>query len=461
MTGQNIDVIFTPPPTPNGGLHVGHIAGPYLRADLNRRLLEAVDSPAAHVSHIDNYQTYVTKRARQLGKDTDQFRDEMTAQIRADFDEFGIYFDQSIDNMSDAYRAYLASGLAELFDNERAIRQPEVVGQDTRYGAVEAFVSGTCPTCLQRAFINVCENCGNPMDLARALSPVEESTGCTEFVQVNDSRVPTAFMIDYQDIAWLQGWHLEIDSDSPSLVRLIRELEPCRVALTFRSDYGYMVTPGRVVNPWFEIFFAHCYALGQLLGLPAGLSFSQLRTELVKADRRPWVTYYFGFDNSFYYGVLFPLLAHILDVPAMVPDTLKANRFLKIDGAKVSSSRGNAIWARDLVSRYPATSLRGALAAVSPELAELDFREDMLTAVSSWPAPSDSARPIFDSPATLTGKNLRSALELLSCPERFSVAELLNRIGNAVKFAESPHAFDAERVELTGMVAHLRNVLEI
>ena len=461
MSGHNIDVIFTPPPTPNGGLHVGHIAGPYLRADLNRRLLEAVHSPAAHVSHIDNYQTYVTKKAQQLGKDTNRFRDEMTAQIRSDFGGFGIRFDHSIDNTSDDYRAYLASGLAELFDNERAIRQPEVVGQDTRYGAVESFVSGTCPNCLHRAFINVCENCGNPMDLARALSPVEESTGGTEFTQVNDARVPTAFMIDYHDIAWLQGWHLEIDSDSPSLVRLIRELEPSRVALTFRSDYGYTVGPGRVVNPWFEIFFAHCYALGQLLGLPAGLSFSQVREQLSTADRRPWVTYYFGFDNSFYYGALFPLLAHILEVPAMIPDTLKANRFLKVDGAKVSSSRGNAIWARDLASRYPAMSLRGALAAVSPESSELDFREDMLTAISSWPAPSDSARPIFDSPATLTGKNLRSALELLSCPERFSVAELLNRIGKAVDFAESPHAFDAERVELMGMVAHLRNALEI
>jgi len=145
----------------------------------------------------------------------------------------------------------------------------------------------------------------------------------------------------------------------------------------------------------------------------------------------------------------------------MIPDTLKANRFLKIDGSRVSSSGGNAVWAHDLASRYPTNSLRGALAAVSPEVAEVDFSEDMLTTTSSWPAPSDSARPVFDNPATLTGKNLRSSLELLSCPERFSVAELLNRIGNAVTFAESPHAFDAERVELTGMVAHLRDVLEI
>lgn len=461
MTRQHIDVIFTPPPTPNGGLHVGHMAGPYLRADLNRRLMDAVGIPVVHASHVDSYQTYVAKKARQSGRDTREFRDEMTALIRSDFRGFGIDFDQVVDNTADDYRAYLASGLAELFGNERAIRQAEYVAADATNGAVEAFVSGTCPNCLQRAFINVCENCGNPMDLVRALSPVEESTGSTEFAEVDDSPLPTVWAIDDHDVAWLQGWHLEIDSDSPSLVKFIEELEPSRVTLTFRSDYGYMVAPGRVVNPWFEIFFAHCYAVGQLLGLRADISFDELRTELATAEPRPCVTYYFGFDNSYYYGVLFPLLARILDVPRMIPATLKANRFLRINGSKVSSSRGNVIWAHDLVWRHSAMSLRGALARVSPELTELDFREDMLAQPSSWPTPTVSARPIFDNPATLTGKNFRSTLERIASPERFSVADLVNRIDNVVKFAESEHAFDAERVELLGMVAHLRNVLEI
>ena len=145
----------------------------------------------------------------------------------------------------------------------------------------------------------------------------------------------------------------------------------------------------------------------------------------------------------------------------MMPVTLKANRFLRIDGSKVSSSRGNVVWAHDLASRHSAMSLRGALASVSPEVAELDFREEMLAQRSSWPAPSDSAGSIFDNPATLTGKNFRSNLERIASPERFSIALMLNRIGNAVKFAESMHASDAERVELLGMVAHLRTVLEI
>ncbi|MGO4445944.1 class I tRNA ligase family protein [Mycobacterium sp. 2YAF39] len=461
MNVRHTDIIFTPPPTPDGGLHVGHVSGPYLRADLNRRLLNAVGGRTAHLSHIDNYQTYVTTKARECGKDTKQFRTEMSALIRSDFRGFGIHFDQVIDNTTDDYRSYLAGGLVELFSDERAIRRPELVGQDARYGAVEAFVSGICPTCLQRGYINVCENCGNPMDLARAISPIEESTGSTEFVEINDSSLPTVLVIDDEDVAWFQGMHREIGSDSPLLQGFIDELEPSCIPLTFRSDYGYMVAPGRVVNPWFEIFFAHCYALGQLLGLPADISFDQLRDELARIEFRPRITYYFGFDTSYYYCALFPLLAHILDIPAMMPDTLKANRSLRINGSKVSSSRGNVVWAHDLVSRDSAIALRGALATVSPEAAELDFREEMLPTCSSWPEPDESARPIFEDPATLTGKNFRSNLERLACPERFSVAALLNRMGNAVDFAESDRAFDAERVELLGMVAHLRTILEI
>ncbi|MGE2724496.1 class I tRNA ligase family protein [Mycolicibacterium pulveris] len=461
MTKQHIDVIFTPPPTPNGGLHVGHLSGPYLRADLNRRLLAAVGSPVAHASHVDSYQTYVAKKARELGGDTADVRAEMSALIRSDFQAFGIHFDQVIDNTADDYRTYLASGLAELFSDKRAIRQPEFVGQDGRYGAVESFVSGTCPNCLQRAFINVCENCGHPMDLTRAWSPVEESTGSTEFVATYDAPLPTVLVIDDHDIAWLRSRYRKISADNPALVKFVAELEPGRITLTFRSDYGYPVAPGRVINPWFEIFFAHCYAVGQLLGLPTGISFDELRRALATADNPPNITYYFGFDNSYYYGVLFPLLARILLVPEMIPTALKANRFLRIGGSKVSSSRGNVVWAHDLAQRCPTIALRGALARVSPELAEHDFREDMLAQPSEWPTASASARHIFDNPTTLTGKTFRSTLERIACPARFSVAELLNRIDNAVKYAGSVHATDAERVELISMVAHMRTVLEI
>src|SRR4029079_9302106 len=149
----------------------------------------------AHASHIDSYQTYVAKKARESGKDAGEFRGEMSAMIRSDFRYFGIHFDQVGDNTADDYRAYLASGLAELFGNERSIRQPECIGQDARYGVVDSFVSGTCPNCLQRAFMNVCENCGNPMDLTRAMSPVEESTGSTEFVKIDDASLPTLLLI--------------------------------------------------------------------------------------------------------------------------------------------------------------------------------------------------------------------------------------------------------------------------
>lgn len=457
---QCIAVIFTPPPTPNGGLHVGHVSGPYLRADLHRRLSAALGGQMVHASHIDNYQTYVAKKAGELGRDTQEFRNEMTSLIHNDFRDFGIELDFTIDNTDHRYRAFLHGCLEELLGNHRAMRRPEFVGRDTRYSAVEAFVSGTCPTCLQRAALNVCENCGIPLDLTRVLHPVEESTSCGEFVEVEDSTLPTVLWVGQEDLNWLRDRHREILPDNPFIARLVDDLAEHFMTLTFRSDYGFTVGAQRVINPWVEIFFAHAYSLGRLLGIRRDMTLDQLRAAL-SSDTKPEVTFYFGSDNSYYYAVLFPLLAHIMDLPAMVPKALKANRFLKLNGRKVSSSRNNVIWARELTSQHSGRLLRGALAASSPEFAELDFSEDLLTRALPWPAPDTSVRSTFESPETLMGKRFRTNLARIARPERFSVADLLNRVGKAAEFAESDYGSSNERTELLRMVSYLRAALDL
>jgi methionyl-tRNA synthetase len=455
-----MDVIFTMAPTPNGALHIGHVSGPYLRADLNRRLSSALGCRTVHSSHIDNYQTYVAKKAREFGRDTTEFRNEMTSLIENDFREFGIELDYVVDNTDDHYCTFLDGCLEELFADNRALRLPEFVGRDARYSAVEGYVSGTCPACLHRAFVNICENCGIPLDLTRILNPVEESTGSSDFAEVDDSPLPTVLSIDEDDLHWLRERHRDIVSDNPFVAALIDDVDPHFATLTFRGDYGYVVAPGRVVNPFIEIFFAHVYSLGQLLGMPTNMTLDELRSAL-SAGTRPQVTFYFGSDNSYYYSVLYPLLANILRIPEMVPIALKANRFLKLNGRKVSSSRNNVIWARELASKYPRRLLRGALASSCPEFAELNFSEQLLTEALSWPAPDATSGPTFDSPETLMGKHFRANLVKIARPERFSVGELFNRVGKAVEFAESDCGSADERAELLGMVRYLRAILDL
>lgn len=454
------DVIFTPPPTPNGGLHVGHVAGPYLRADLNRRLLVLLGVPAQHSSHIDNYQTYVAKKARELGREADEFRRAMIDRIEQDYCRFDIEFDLRIDNTTGAYRRYLEGCLAELFGNERAFSRAEFVGSDDRYSAVESFVTGICPACFQHAFANVCENCGAPLDVVSLIKPTEELFGGATFREIAPGAVPTALRISEADVEWVRELHTPLAIDNRFIPALTSNLSGHAITLTLRSDYGFAVAEGRVVNPWVEIFFAHAYSLGRLVGVPEECTLGQLRDELARHPELR-VSYYFGVDNSYYYAVLFPLLARMMDLPQMLPAALKANRFLSLNGAKVSSSKNNVIWACDIASTHAAADLRGALAASCPEFAELDFRETMLAERSTWRSATAKSRAVFDDPQTEMGKRFRAMLFELAEPARFSVADLLNRMDRAMVFANSSRAENRESEELAQMVAFVNGELKI
>ncbi|MBL1078315.1 class I tRNA ligase family protein [Nocardia sp. 2] len=457
---QYRDIVFTPPPTPNGGLHIGHVAGPYLRADLHTKLLNLLGGRAQHSSHIDNYQTYVAKKAQEVGREVEEFRRSMIDQIDRDYACFGIGFDQRVDNTTPAYRAYLAACLDELFLDERAVARAEFVGSDENRSAVEAFVSGTCPVCFQHAFANVCENCGSPLDVTRMIHPVEEPSGAAVFTELPAGPAPTVLEITEQDLTWLRDRNRSIAIDNRFIDALTGRLGAHTVTLTMRGDYGYAVGPGRVVNPWIDIFFAHAYALARMLGLPADVTPDRVRDEL---SRHPElrVTYYFGVDNSYYYSVLFPVLARITGMTAMLPAALKANRFLKLNGRKVSSSRNNVIWAREIAGTHSATVLRGALSSACPEYSEADFRESMLTERSSWRSATGKSRDIFESPRTEIGKLFRANLIDLADPAEFSVGDLLNRLDKAMEFANSSRAGYRESEEIAQMVAYLCASLDI
>ncbi|MCL5285774.1 MAG: class I tRNA ligase family protein [Nitrospirae bacterium] len=448
------DVIFTPPPTPNGGLHVGHIAGPYLRADINTKLRKTLGETAAHLSHIDNYQTYVAKKAIELGLETDAFRHEMIGLIDKDFQRFNIDFDLKIDNTEDSYRRFLTNCLAELFRDSHAVCRFEFIGADKRHSATEAYVSGTCPHCLQWAFANVCENCGMPLEIQQMIRPIEELTGATTFTQQDSDGVPNAISINRNDIEWIREQYRNIAIDNRFITRMLTKLSEHYVVLTLRSDYGFKISDGRVINPWVEIFFAHIYSLGRLLEVEPNGTIQDIRRAL-QINRNIRVSYYFGVDNSYYYCVLFLLLAKIMNLPNVIPIALKANRFLTLNHRKMSSSKNNVIWARDIAGKFPVNILRASLMASCPEYSEIDFDKGFLEDRIPLQIPLSDAQSIFNRPLTEVGKRFRLTLIELSDPRNFSIEELLNKINKVTEFFESKRATAIETEELRHMVDYL------
>ncbi len=451
-------VIFTPPPTPNGGLHLGHAAGPYLRADLHRRLVGFIGGECAHLSHIDTFQTYVARKAAEMDRDVEEFRADMAARIRTDFESIGVLFDGGVDNTSETYARYLESCLDALFGSAAIRIGPEYIGGDSRYSAVEAFVSGTCPHCLQRAAANVCEACGAPLLLDDLLRPFDEIAGGSSFSEISDGQ-PNQLSVGQLDVEWLQSWIAEVACDSPFVRTLVQNLRPHCVTVTFRSSYGYPVSPGRVLNPWIEIFFAHLYSLGRLIGVPEGAMIDQVRGALEEQEGDLAVVYYFGVDNSYYYATLFPLLSRILGLDALLPVALKGNRFLRVRGRKMSSSRDNALWAADLNGDQPVPVVRAGLARQSPELSEVDFRMDDIGVPEQWSADARDAPVGVCVPDTRAGEIFSGVLTALARPGEFSIAELLAALDRAADHRNSGRATEEEEEELGELMARAREAL--
>ena len=270
MTKQHIDVIITPPPTPNGGLHVGHLSGPYLRADLNRRLLgRGRQSRGPCVAHrqlpdvCDQEGPSGRQGNRRIPRRDDRVDPVRLSRLR----NYISIRSSTTPPMTIGPSSPQASPNSSTTNGQSGSRSssPGTRGSGPSKHSSPARVRTVCSvpssTCARTAAIRWIWS--GRYESRRRVHRIHRIRGDRTTRHCRLCLRSTTMMSP-----GCKAGTCEIDSDNPSLVKFIDELEPGRVALTFRSDYGYTVAPGRVVNPWFEIFFAHCYAVGQLLGLP-------------------------------------------------------------------------------------------------------------------------------------------------------------------------------------------------
>ncbi|MEU9081122.1 class I tRNA ligase family protein [Streptomyces sp. NPDC048357] len=412
-------IVVTPPPTPNGRLHIGHVAGPYLRADLYTRLVRHLgEREAHHVSHIDTYQSYVPKKARQLGRDVDAFMAEIRAGIKADFASFGIAHDLFIDNEAPEYLRFLDSAIEYLVDRLPVADAPARFCADCRTPLFEANLRGFCGRCLHDTFQNVCENCCVSQEYATMLDPVCGSCGGGEHT-VSGDRAGQTLLIGAAEIARVTELMGPVLAGHRRLESLFRSLGPHALGLSFATDYG--VFPKGVtaaLNPWIEIYFGHLYSVLKLTGIDTGQDFEDIVAEFAALETPPTVVNFFGVDNSYYYAFLFPFLSDRLGLPGMLPAALQAGYFLLLNDAKVSSSRNNVIWAADLLAEGDIAALRTNLAACCPEYAAKNY------ATTHPRSPGSGADP--GTTRSEAVQALLDRLRPLTAPDRFSVDELLD-----------------------------------
>lgn len=374
-------IIVAPPPTPNGDLHVGHLSGPYLGADVLRRALRLNGEDAVAALSVDLNQSYVVTTAQRLGVEPDALARRSHEEVRDTLRRAQIGFD--VVGIPDAaYSESVRDWFAQLdragfVKRHRRLAPYDVVRERFMF---ESYASGRCPVCLAGTKGNICEACGHPND-ARDLIDLHPTGG-----RLGDPVELREIDERYLDLEALRGpleAHLAgvVPEKRPALARLLSELfaGPLpRFPLTFPSSWGvpapFAESEGLVLNVWAEMVPGHYWFIDRALEAGGHPSLAQI------GGRARYVQF-LGFDNSFFYVVAqlaLALAARQAGAVSLLPAAFVTNEFYLLDNFKFSTSQGHLIWGRDLLAEAPTDEARFYLAWNNPEYNQSNFtRADM------------------------------------------------------------------------------------
>ncbi|MFI1487218.1 class I tRNA ligase family protein [Streptomyces sp. NPDC020747] len=366
--------VCSPPPTPNGDLHLGHLSGPYLGADAYVRFQRMNGAEAWHVTGSDDFQSYVQAAARGESRDPASTAAHYSAEIAATLALMDIRVDQyTVPHQDESYRIGLREFFSRLVDTGVvAPRESEALfDSETGEYLYEVDVTGCCPSCASATGGNMCEQCGEPntvVDLAEAVST--RSTAEPRRGPITRFSLPLhefhETVIDHHRLGRVPARLRELAArvfDRPALDLPVSHPSSWGVA----PAEGHKDTDGQVIWAWPELSYGFLYGI-QALGSRLG------RNWRASAPDQDWkIVHFLGYDNSFYHSVLSPVL-YKLAFPEWGPDIdYHVNEFYLLEGSKFSTSRRHAIWGKEILGPDSVDAVRYFLSSTRPEGLQTNF----------------------------------------------------------------------------------------
>jgi methionyl-tRNA synthetase len=379
-------LIIGPPPTPNGDLHIGHIAGPYMAADVHARYLRACRRPVLYVTGTDDSQTYVVASAFKHDTTPGALAERCTRDIQASLKAIGIEVD-GFAPFDDGYRASVLDFVTRLHAAGRLRLRTVMLPYSARHGQflVEGLVCGNCRICLALSRGGLCESCGHPNNFDELID-MRSTVDPSDRVTTREARILVLPLEEYRD--QLTAFHESKQFTwRPRIVHLMRELLARPLpdfAITYPLTWGieapFPETPGQVINAWVEGMPAsmYCTDYAQRLARERPARYD----DLWRAENGVQLVYFLGFDNAYFWAMthLALLLAH--DGRYVLPDAIVCNEFYELENEKFSTSRGHVIWTRDLLEEVPRDRVRFFLALTAPEHARTNFSRGALDKIT-------------------------------------------------------------------------------
>lgn len=359
-------------PYANGPVHIGHLAGCYLPADIYVRYQRAQKRDVKFVCGSDEHGVPITIRAMKEGITPQQVVDKYNALIKESFEQMGISFDIYSRTSSTTHHATAQAFFKNLYEKGIFEEQEseQYYDEEKQVFLADRYIVGTCPVCAnENAYGDQCEKCGSTLSPEQLINP---RSALSNAVPVKRITRHWYFPLNKYE-AWLKEWIVDGKKDEwkanvygQCKSWLDSGLQPR--AMTRDSNWGIPVpvegAEGKVLYVWFDAPIGYISATKELT--PAWADYWQ------KDDTK--LVHFIGKDNIVFHCIIFPamLKAH---GGFVLPDNVPANEFLNIEGDKVSTSRNWAVWVNEYIKDFPDQQdiLRYVLCANAPESKDNDF----------------------------------------------------------------------------------------
>jgi len=365
-------------PYANGPVHIGHLAGVYVPADIYVRYLRMKGESVLFVGGSDEHGVPVTIRARKEGITTQQVVDRYHELIKRSFAEFGISFDVYSRTTSKIHHQFASDYFRKLYDDGKFIEQTteQFYDPETGHFLTDRNIRGECPHChAAGAYGDQCEKCGSTLSPEELINPYNAETGNALV------KKPTSHwylpLDQYQQ--WLEKWILENHKEWRSNVYgqckswLDGGLKPR--AVTRDLDWGIPVpvegADGKVLYVWFDAPIGYISNTKELCDAQPE-KYGQWETWWKDPETR--LIHFIGKDNIVFHCIVFPAMLKA-DGSYILPDNVPSNEFLNLEGDKISTSRNWAVWLNEYLEDFPGKQdvLRYVLTANAPETKDNDF----------------------------------------------------------------------------------------
>jgi methionyl-tRNA synthetase len=365
-------------PYANGPVHIGHLAGVYVPADIYARYLRLKGEEVLFIGGSDEHGVPIALKAKAEGISPQEVVDRYHTIIKKSFEDFGITFDIYSRTSSDIHHKTAADFFRKLYDKGEFIEKTseQYYDEEAKQFLADRYITGTCPYCgNERAYGDQCEACGtslSPLDLINPKSAISGS------VPVLKETKHWYLPLDKHE-AWLKKWILEDHKEWKSNVYgqckswLDMGLQPRAVSRDL--DWGISVpvegAEGKVLYVWFDA------PIGYISNTIEACSNNPVEYgdwEKWWKDESTKLVHFIGKDNIVFHCIVFPSMLKA-DGSYILPDNVPANEFLNLEGDKISTSRNWAVWLHEYLEEFPDKQdvLRYVLTANAPETKDNDF----------------------------------------------------------------------------------------